>query len=1186
MKNLNRKYIFVLVFCSLFGPVINAINTVPTGFKVVQDQLQTIVAHGVCKKVWNSGASPQFIATKTFLEWSSFYSNIPTDIVVRDCMASCSNLYKMGVTSSGVYSLDIDGPGPLSAQNIYCDQSNDGGGWTRVFKHNISAGYFTDNTDAALSNQTDPNNTKYSILDLLNNFKSMNRFTFKLIWPEVTEKNIWSQQTNPTYFTGIKGYRGISIDSSVNFWGGLEFSDNVSSFIDGSVEHSNWYYAIGSTAAWSDGIPSSHSISTTGLNEVQLYIHDSGLHPMSCEHISELGESKGSGVYTIYPDQVTPIDVYCDMELDSGGWTLFYANAADATITTKKSYQEHLTDLNGIAINSSNFNDAQTVGMINFNDFAATQIYAKDVGNWGPSEFSRVDFFNSNDLRSVITEKFGPTSTVTDDCNILQSGSIFRFSNSNGQSYYMDRALNYNGFGWGDCLTRDQTNNSDVENFPRHFIYNTTGSSDSTRVRGVGGFNNGDATVKARYFLREKYDQPKNCMDILLNGNSKGNGTYTIYPNGIAISVECDMRSHGGGWTKIWHGYPSHAARNETSSEIYSRSNSISFNQMRMVGVNIDVDIVDSTWETAYLNKTIPEYYNQLYSEPDGNSPRVKFANADSVEDVGLVGGYFMRGYGNYWRIFYTCINVGNTDDYIYVSGSYVPRCPARDTFVPSSISTCTNSGNNYCTNSFLSTEVDSGLGLTLKEYQETAVWVRSLPSMRSCRDILDAGYSSGNGVYLIDVDGPEGDTAPLTTYCEMENYGGGWTLVWSNTKGGTNKPTTDLTYAESINTIPRCSRSNESAFDFSGDCIVYFDGSMTSRNENEFIDNFNYFLGLKHWNSIASGEDFQLLQKWSSDYNRLADYAAVMNVKSMNTSDYTLDIKSYSNLVGSVDSGLYTYHNGLPWSAKDVDNDNSPGSCGTNYSNTPFWYNSCWDGSMNGGGELLGNGYYNGAYWTGSAKQDGDPATGDGAGNGWLFVREHKRSGRLKSSCKEILNENPNAPSGNYTIDYTAGSLGDQKVVYCDMDTNGGGWTLVAYSNGTATATIANDFMVNSYAVSYIYDHNRVDYSSSINPEEFSLAVGTEDAMFISPDYNGGAAYVDTGFGLWNYDVEKCTGVLRHTSRTAGCAGQNANDNYNSSDQFNIGLEGGNEGIVPAYKATEVCYSGKGSFNFKFFSR
>jgi len=71
---------------------------------------------------------------------------------------------------------------------------------------------------------------------------------------------------------------------------------------------------------------------------------------------------------------------------------------------------------------------------------------------------------------------------------------------------------------------------------------------------------------------------------------------------------------------------------------------------------------------------------------------------------------------------------------------------------------------------------------------------------------------------------------------------------------------------------------------------------------------------------------------------------------------------------------------------------------------------------------------------------------------------------------------------------------------------------------------------------------------------------VNTSAAMLKSAAYSA-SPIVDNATGKWNYDSTRCGATLSHSSRTAGCAGYNANDDYTTADAFNISI--GQIGIV-----------------------
>jgi hypothetical protein len=173
----------------------------------------------------------------------------------------------------------------------------------------------------------------------------------------------------------------------------------------------------------------------------------------------------------------------------------------------------------------------------------------------------------------------------------------------------------------------------------------------------------------------------------------------------------------------------------------------------------------------------------------------------------------------------------------------------------------------------------------------------------------------------------------------------------------------------------------------------------------------------------------------------------------------------------------------------------------------------------------------------------------------------------RIPRSCADQLAMNPSSKDGTYTIDPGYGI--DPLEVYCDMTTEGGGWTRVMWNNATGSAVAPDDIMINSYDES---DH------WSINPEEMSRILNSQDAMLkqitqVSVWPSSWTYLVAEDIGNWDYDQPLCTGsLLGHTGRSVGCPDHGANDNYNSYDGFNIAIytdtSGGNDddAFVPKY--------------------
>lgn len=197
----------------------------------------------------------------------------------------------------GTYNIDKNG------NDIFYAQA-DGSLWKCVYHHYIGSA----STNAQVFSATEGNanyygksysNGLYSVLDEeIDTYKKAwdtnTNYEFMLMYNtdnskfNVEKYNRWRQTNNPTqeniadtgtstgsqvtgYTIGYAGGTTAGLGYG-NCWGGLALSTSANCYLDGSVGHQNWYYAIGSTVWFSTyGIPTSQTAGN-GANEALLFV--------------------------------------------------------------------------------------------------------------------------------------------------------------------------------------------------------------------------------------------------------------------------------------------------------------------------------------------------------------------------------------------------------------------------------------------------------------------------------------------------------------------------------------------------------------------------------------------------------------------------------------------------------------------------------------------------------------------------------------------------------------------------------------------------------------------------------------------------------------------------------------------------------------------------------------------------
>jgi UDP-3-O-[3-hydroxymyristoyl] glucosamine N-acyltransferase len=209
-----------------------------------------------------------------------------------------------------------------------------------------------------------------------------------------------------------------------------------------------------------------------------------------------------------------------------------------------------------------------------------------------------------------------------------------------------------------------------------------------------------------------------------------------------------------------------------------------------------------------------------------------------------------------------------------------------------------------------------------------------------TCQTIKTSAPSSADGMYSIDPDGLGGFDA-FDAYCDMTRDSGGWTLVMQNNRSVTD-PTPTWVPSTTQNTVA---------------------GTMDA------LGNFDVIVGLANWQHIGTEARYEMGSSAGNPQNQ-ARYASL----TLEGSTYALTLSGQTITVGSATPGLFSYHNGRNWTTADQDNDSYSANCSSTYNYRPWWYGSCWSGS------LWGHNSSDGAYWISSS----------GGGQNWgaLWIR------------------------------------------------------------------------------------------------------------------------------------------------------------------------------------------------------